>query len=599
MENNSNSGVIYQGKIPNRVKYCFAFGALGKDLIYGMIATFSMIYFTDIIKVAPAFIGSMFFVAKLWDAFNDLFMGMIVDNTRSRWGKFVPWLVIGTLINAFVFITVFTDFHLSGVSLCVFASVVYVLWGMTYTIMDIPYWSIIPNLTSDPEEREKVSVLPRIFASIGQSLIIAGFGVQIIKGLGGNYTGYHRFALIIAATFIFTMAVCVINLPKKQQATGTAEKMKFRDIFTVIKKNDQLRWAVLLILLYNIGIQAIMGVATYYFSYVCNNAGMLSAFMISASVAEVVGLLIFPKVTKLLSRKKAYTHIGIAVYDMDDTFINDYVTKLQNKIDRSSFSGKKVLYEIFDAEGNANRQEHQLQYMYTQNFDALLINLVTPSSAASVLNETANHDIPVILFNREADKKDLSISKQTWYVGTAAKKAGAIQADMLQNVWNTGKINLDRNKNNKLDYILIEGEQTHFDAVRRTNGFLENSQNLPLNQLTNLSADWQRNLASVKFSKLDTSIIQSAEAIICNNDDMALGVYDYYKQHNLKLPLILGINNSPEMNQKIQAGEIYGTVDNGTNDQITYICKLLNDILNKDTAKYHKIWYSKPFAIEK
>ena len=153
--------------------------------------------------------------------------------------------------------------------------------------MDIPYWSIIPNLTSDPEEREKVSVLPRIFASIGQSLIIAGFGVQIIKGLGGNYIGYHRFALIIAATFIFTMAVCVINLPKKQQNTGTTEKMKFRDIFTVIKKNDQLRWAVLLILLYNVGIQAIMGVATYYFSYVCNNAGMLSAFMISASVAEV------------------------------------------------------------------------------------------------------------------------------------------------------------------------------------------------------------------------------------------------------------------------------------------------------------------------
>ncbi len=206
---------------------------------------------------------------------------------------------------------------------------------------------------------------------------------------------------------------------------------------------------------------------------------------------------------KLPQTQNGYTHIGIAVYDMDDTFINDYVTKLQNKIDRSSFSGKKVLYEIFDAEGNANRQEHQLQYMYTQNFDALLINLVTPSSAASVLNETANHDIPVILFNREADKKDLSISKQTWYVGTAAKKAGAIQADMLQNVWNIDKVNLDRNKNNKLDYILIEGEQTHFDAVRRTNGFLESSQNLPLNQLTNLSADWQRNLSSVKFDRYD------------------------------------------------------------------------------------------------
>ena len=66
-------------KVPGRVKYTFAFGALGKDLIYGMIATFSMIYFTDILKVSPAFIGIVFFAAKLWDAFNDLFMGMIVD----------------------------------------------------------------------------------------------------------------------------------------------------------------------------------------------------------------------------------------------------------------------------------------------------------------------------------------------------------------------------------------------------------------------------------------------------------------------------------------------------------------------------------------
>ena len=86
---NQGGNVMYPGKVPGRVKYTFAFGALGKDMIYGMIATFSMIYFTDIIKVAPAFIGIMFFAAKIWDAFNDLFMGMVVDNTRSRFGKFI------------------------------------------------------------------------------------------------------------------------------------------------------------------------------------------------------------------------------------------------------------------------------------------------------------------------------------------------------------------------------------------------------------------------------------------------------------------------------------------------------------------------------
>lgn len=302
-DNNVNK---INGKIPARIKYTFAFGALGKDLIYGMIATFSMIYFTDIIKVNPIFIGAMFFVAKLWDAFNDLFMGMVVDNTKSKWGKFVPWLVIGTLVNSVVFVILFTDFHLSGVSLCVFATISYILWGMTYTIMDIPYWSIIPNLSSNPEEREKVSVLPRIFASIGQSLIIAGFGVQIIRALGGGQKGYHSFALIIAATFIFTIGITVFNLPKKADTSVPEKKVKFRDIFSIIKQNDQLRWAVALILLYNIGYQCIMGVSTYYFSYVCGKASMMSAFMISASVAEVVGLIVFPKLSEKLSRKVSF-----------------------------------------------------------------------------------------------------------------------------------------------------------------------------------------------------------------------------------------------------------------------------------------------------
>ena len=293
------------GKVPGRVKYTFAFGALGKDLIYGMMATFAMIYFTDVLKVSPGFVGIVFFVAKLWDAFNDLFMGMIVDNTRSRFGKFVPWLVIGTLVNSVVFVVLFTDFKLTGTSLCIFVAVIYVLWGMTYTIMDIPYWSVIPNLTSDPHEREVVSVLPRIFASIGQSLVIAGFGVQIIAALGEGYIGYHRFAMIIAGTFILTIGVAVCNLKVKEN-NAPSEKISFKDVFSIIKRNDQLQSAVGLILLYNVGIQFIMGVAVYYFTYVCGNANMLSAFMISASIAEVVGLIIFPEVAKKLSRHTSF-----------------------------------------------------------------------------------------------------------------------------------------------------------------------------------------------------------------------------------------------------------------------------------------------------
>lgn len=195
----------------------------------------------------------------------------------------------------------------------------------------------------------------------------------------------------------------------------------------------------------------------------------------------------------------------------------------------------KILYEIFDAEGNANRQEHQLQYMYEQNFDALLINLVTPSSAASVLNETANHKLPVILFNRETDKK-IYLFPNRHGMWERRQKGWCNSGGYASKRMERKSEKLDHNKNNTLDYILIEGEQTHFDSIRRTNGFLENSQNLPLHQLANLSADWQRQLATEKFANLDKTLIHSAEAVICNNDDMALGVYDYYKQHNMSLP---------------------------------------------------------------
>lgn len=317
-------------------------------------------------------------------------------------------------------------------------------------------------------------------------------------------------------------------------------------------------------------------------------------FILFVLLGTLVGVII---AWKMPQRKDEYIHVGIAVYNMDDTFMQNYVEHLQDVIDEYDFSGKKVLYEIFDAEGNLNRQKKQLQYMCSQNFDVLLINLVKPNSAANILNETADLNIPVILFNREIDAKDLSISNNIWYVGTDAKAAGAMQGDMITEAWNEQKAELDRNKNNKLDYVLVEGEAMHFDAIRRTNGFLENSQNINLNQLENISADWQRTLAYDEFSKLDKKVIENVEAVVCNNDDMALGIYDYYEANKLDIPLILGINNSLEMKEKIKSGLIYGTVDNGMKEQVEYICDLLDSILKEQAKDSEKVWYSKPYVV--
>ena len=317
-------------------------------------------------------------------------------------------------------------------------------------------------------------------------------------------------------------------------------------------------------------------------------------FILIVLLFVVVGIIIAGKIPQQESK---YYRVGIAIYNMDDTYMQDYMEQLQKVLEERDDSGKRVLYEILDAEGDFNRQQKQLQYMCSQNFDVLLINLVKPTSVASILNEAADLNIPVILFNREIDAKDLTISDDIWYVGTDAKAAGAIQGNMLTKVWKEQKAEVDHNKNGKLDYVLVEGEETHFDAIRRTNGFLENSSDINLNQLENISADWQRKFAYDEFSRLDKEIIENIEAVVCHNDDMALGIYDYYKSNQIEIPIILGINNNSEMNKKIKADEIYGTIDNDIEEQVMYMCRLMDAILQDRTEAYEKVWYSKPHAV--
>lgn len=306
-------------------KYSYGIGAVGKDMCCGIIFTYCMLYFTDVLRLSASFVGTLFFFAKFWDAVNDLGMGMIIDNTRTRWGKFRPWLAIGTIINAVVLVCLFTNWNLSGTALYVFAAVMYVVWGMTYTIMDIPYWSMLPNLTSDPEERDKIAVVPRIFASIGGSLLVGGFGLQIMDYLGkGNaQDGFTRFAWLIAIVFIVTVGITVLNVKSADRSeTKKQKKTSFKQMVDVIRKNDQLIIAILTILTFNFAINCINGVQTYYFIYVTGDKGLFSIFTMFAAFAEIFGLIIFPKLAKKISKTQVYFFAsGIPVIGLIVLFI--------------------------------------------------------------------------------------------------------------------------------------------------------------------------------------------------------------------------------------------------------------------------------------
>lgn len=299
-------------KVSAREKYAFGIGAIGKDAICNMVGSFLMLYFTDTLFLAPAFVGILFFVARIWDAINDPMMGMIVDNTRSRFGKFRIWLVIGTLVNAVVFILLFHTFSLQGTSLYIYVTVMYILYGMTYTIMDVPYWSWLPNLTNDPHERESVSVIPRFFASLA-GFSVATFGLFVINwfnqkaGLDNLYAehGFTMFAIMIAILFIVTIGITVLNVKEESTLDAKAEKTSLKQALKIIVENDQLRAFIGLLLTFNLATQIAKGFAVYYFKAVCGNEYLYSVFGM-AILAEMIGLVLFPSIAKKLSRQKVY-----------------------------------------------------------------------------------------------------------------------------------------------------------------------------------------------------------------------------------------------------------------------------------------------------
>ncbi len=295
--------------LSKREKYSFGLGALGKDAICCFVGSFLMYYYTDVLYLAPAFVGTLFFVARIWDAVNDPMMGVIVDNTRNKFGKFRTWLVIGTLLNAVVFVAMFSTFGLQGRALYGYVAVTYILYGMTYTVMDVPYWSWLPNLTSDPREREAVSVIPRFFASVA-GFTTGVFGLAIIdklsavSGSGDRANGFQVISVIIAVLFIVTIGNTVIQV-KEKQTDAKNGKSGFKQILRILFLNKQLLAYIGLLLSYNLCMQIVNGILIYYFKYVAGKEGLFSIFNLCI-LAEMGGLVLFPRLVGRSGRKRMF-----------------------------------------------------------------------------------------------------------------------------------------------------------------------------------------------------------------------------------------------------------------------------------------------------
>ncbi|CAK1722365.1 Melibiose permease [Vibrio crassostreae] len=299
-------GNIMSDQITLQTKLSYGLGALGKDFACAPIYIFLMFYFTDVAGLSAAFVGTIFLAARIVDAVTDPMMGVIVDNTRSKFGKFRPWIVIGTLLNAVVLVGLFSTHMFEGTTLYIYAAAAYILWGLTYTIMDIPYWSMIPALSSSRQEREKLVVWPRLFASLAW-FITGTYGLHIVGKLGDGDQGqgFFNVAMLIAVLFVMSAFLIARNVKEKSAPANAkpAERFSFKDVLVIIGKNDQLKALIGTVLSFQIANLLVGGFAIYYFSYALGNADLFPVYMMVAGIAEVAGVFLFPRIASALPRK--------------------------------------------------------------------------------------------------------------------------------------------------------------------------------------------------------------------------------------------------------------------------------------------------------
>jgi len=299
--------------------YAFGLGTVGRDMVYAMVSMYLVFYLTDILNVSSATLWSLnviLLIGRVFDALNDPIMGVIVDNTNTRYGKFKPWIVFGAISSGIITILLFTDFGLRGTSFLVVFGILFVLWDLAYTTNDISYWSMLPALSTDQHQREKMGSFAKICADIGLFAVVVGLvpiTTMLGERLGSMVTAYQVFTIILVVIMWIGQAITVFGVKENREAFKQEEATTLRGMVKAIAENDQLLWAAVSMSLFLIGYVTTTSFGIYFFKYAYGDEGMYSVFALILGLCQLGALSVFPLFSRRFSRKALYTAATVLV----------------------------------------------------------------------------------------------------------------------------------------------------------------------------------------------------------------------------------------------------------------------------------------------
>ena len=293
-------------------KTAFTFGSIGKNLMFWGIGTFLLVFYTDVFGLTPAAVGTLFLVARVFDGVNDPIVGFILDHLQpTRWGRFRPWLLLGAVLAALNFAALFLGPELSYTGKLVYAYITYIVFGITFDLVDVPYASLMVTMTQDAHERNKLNALVAVGLIAGTGLAVVAT-VPLVGLFPTPQQGYRVVGLIYAIIAMVGVAWTAFGT-RERVTKADDDSYTLRELYPILIENRPFMVLMISIVLFSTGNFVLTSANLIFYTYFVGDAGLFGLVQLPTGPAIIAAAVAMPFIARRIGKRRTYM-LGYAIF---------------------------------------------------------------------------------------------------------------------------------------------------------------------------------------------------------------------------------------------------------------------------------------------
>lgn len=282
-------------------------GDTANNVTFMMSSMFLLLYYTDVVGIPAATVGTLFLLVRVWDGLADIFAGRVVDATSTRWGKFRPFLLFGSLPLLLLNVAVFTVPDLGAGGTLVYAYVTYAVFGLAYSMVNIPYGSLAGAMTQDSEERSRLAS----FRVIGSNVAILTLAVVVAPQIEGSDNLQRSLTITTLVLVVVGLALYLFTFfTSRERVERAVATVTLRETVTTVRQNRALVVLCLSSLAFLVGMFSLQTVAIYYARDVLGDSSYYVVLTVAQTAGTFAGALLLPRVVAAIGKKYVYISAG-------------------------------------------------------------------------------------------------------------------------------------------------------------------------------------------------------------------------------------------------------------------------------------------------